>query len=123
VDYEELVCYSQLLILLLVAAIYLWTRRRRLASAIEALWIASGFLLLLNGLLLWGSWPLQLLVVLLGIVVLALAFRELQPSAPVSHGSEHCPECDTLLVGGGDRLTCPNCGTMVVRGHGKLSRR
>ena len=79
VDFEELVCYSQLLILLLIAALYLAYN--------------------------WRAIP-----------------RLFRKAPMVEREGERCPECDTLLVGGGDRLTCPNCGTMVARGHGKLSR-
>ena len=116
-EFEALVCYSQLLILLVIAVASLYHYR----PAPHAKWtfsvIACGLLLFVDALLLPAGGWLQLAlkaVMVVGAIGCLLAAQWVVETTP--EGSPGwCPECDTPLLEDG---LCPGCGHLVVHADG-----
>ncbi len=120
-EFEALVCYSQLLILLVIAVAYFYHYR----PGPHAKWtfsvIACGLLLFINALLLpAGDWPQLALkaVLVVGAIGCLLAAQWVVETTP-EDSPGWCPECDTPLLEGG---LCPACGHIKVHA-GELDSR
>ena len=120
-EFEALVCYSQLLILLVIAIAYIYHYR----PGPHAKWtfsvIACGLLLFIDALLLpEGDW-LQLAlkaVMVVGAIGCLLAAQWVVETTP--EGSPGwCPECDTPLL---EDSLCPACGYLEAHASGLDSR-
>ncbi|OIR11269.1 MAG: hypothetical protein BEU05_00810 [Marine Group III euryarchaeote CG-Bathy2] len=116
-EFEALVCYSQLLILLVIVVAYLYHYR----PGPHAKWtfsvIACGLLLFVDALLLPAGGWLQLAlkaVMVVGAIGCLLTAQWVVEIAP--EGSPGwCPECDTLLLEDG---LCPGCGHLDAHAGG-----
>ena len=120
-EFEALVCYSQLLILLVLAVAYLYYYRPGPHAKWTLSVIICGLLLFLNALLLpTGGW-LQLAlkaVMVVGAIGCLLAAQWVVENTP--EGSPGwCPECDTPLLEDG---LCPACGHLAAHAGGLDSR-
>ena len=116
-EFEALVCYSQLLILLLIAVAYLYHYR----PGPHAKWtfpvIACGLLLFVDALLLPAGGWLQL-ALKAGMVIAAISCllaAQWVVETTLEGSSGWCPECDTPLLEDG---LCPSCGHLDVHADG-----